>query len=382
MPNARIISLSVLPVVQPIGEFFVGVIAHNDLLEIAFADIREMERDLDRYLGIQRKLSKDRVAELNEYVNTKDATFPTSIILAVPDECVEWDNKRSTMNLRATADVDINHIAKILDGQHRIEGLREYKGDTPFQINVTIFVEADIADQANIFATVNLAQTKVNKSLVYDLFDYAKSRSPQKTAHEVTVALDRAKGGPLQERIKRLGTRTQGRFGETLTQATVVNTLLELISESPMTDRDLLMRGKRLKPASESELAKRPFRNLFIEGKDLDIAQILNNYFAAIQRRWPEAWEDRAAGNILARTNGFRAFMRLFRPLYVDMCKATFIGDVLRMNAFAKRLEAVNLADDDFNTQNYVPGTSGETKLFNDLARFTKVDLVSTFFDL
>ncbi len=54
-----------------------------------------------------------------------------------------------------------------------------------------------MAQQANIFSTVNLSQTKVNRSLAYDLFALAASRSPQKTCHDIAVALDRGKNSPL-----------------------------------------------------------------------------------------------------------------------------------------------------------------------------------------
>ncbi|NNN20062.1 MAG: DGQHR domain-containing protein [Acidimicrobiaceae bacterium] len=380
MKDSRSVRIPALSVQQPIGEFYIGVIQAKDLLEIAFADIREIERDLDNYLGIQRKLSPTRVTELSEYVNTKDATFPTSIILAIEGECVDWDEEKNIMTLHSTENIDYGHIAKILDGQHRLEGLRKLSNERLFELNVTIFVEADIADQANIFATVNLAQTKVNKSLVYDLFDYAKSRSPQKTAHEVAVALDRAEKGPLYQRIKRLGTRTVGRTGETLTQATVVNCLLGLISEKPLTDRDLLMRGKSIKIASRDELQKFPFRNLFIEEQDVAIAKLVNNYFSAVRQKWPEAWEDRGQGNILARTNGFRAFMRAFRNLYVDMCRGGEIGQVIGVAHFADRLGSVNLKDADFNTQKFAPGTSGETALYNELMKNMKIESAKTLF--
>ena len=70
----------------------------------------------------------------------------------------------------------------MIDGQHRIAGLYKYEGEVGFDINVTIFVGTDIADQAQIFSTVNLEQTKVNRSLAYDLFALAHSRSPKKRA--------------------------------------------------------------------------------------------------------------------------------------------------------------------------------------------------------
>lgn len=35
-------------------------------------------------------------------------------------------------------------------------------------VNVTLFVDMDIADQANVFATINLAQTKVTNGEIID----------------------------------------------------------------------------------------------------------------------------------------------------------------------------------------------------------------------
>jgi DGQHR domain-containing protein len=109
-----------------------------------------------------------------------------------------------------------------------------------FGLSVTIFIGSDIADQAYIFSTVNLEQTKVSKSIVYDLFELAKTRSPQKTAHNIAVALDRDERGPFYQRIKRLGFATVDRKFETITQATFVENLLPLISPDPKEDRDLV----------------------------------------------------------------------------------------------------------------------------------------------
>ena len=58
--------------------------------------------------------------------------------------------------MRATRDAN---GAKILDGQHRIAGLKEYRGDR-FELNVTVFVDMDLEELAMLFATINLKQTK------------------------------------------------------------------------------------------------------------------------------------------------------------------------------------------------------------------------------
>ena len=57
--------------------------------DITFFDVRRRiaeERDVERYLGIQRPLQPRRVDELRDYVNFIDATFPTSIILAIDSD--------------------------------------------------------------------------------------------------------------------------------------------------------------------------------------------------------------------------------------------------------------------------------------------------------
>lgn len=74
---------------QPIGDLFVAVVDSKTIQVMTFFDVRRVfqaERDVERYLGIQRPLRDERVADLHEYVNYSDATFPTSIIIAVESD--------------------------------------------------------------------------------------------------------------------------------------------------------------------------------------------------------------------------------------------------------------------------------------------------------
>ena len=177
---------------QPVGDLFIASIPHNVLGKISYFDVRRVisERDVERYLGIQRPLEPKRVIDLEKYVNFQDASFPTSIILAIDEEYAEFDENKNEMIIRNFLlgenypSTMISKIARVIDGQHRIAGLEKFVGES-FDLSVTIFIGADISDQAQIFATVNLEQTKVNKSLVYDLFELAHSRSPQKTCHNI-----------------------------------------------------------------------------------------------------------------------------------------------------------------------------------------------------
>jgi len=148
-----------LSITQPIGTFYIGVLSHKDLLEISYVDQRRLESEVDKYMGIQRHLSKARVLKIGSYVNNIDATFPTSVILSIDESNCSWRKKSMQLEIFETEDKKFGDIAKVLDGQHRIDGLKSLEKNVTFELSVTIFVEVDLATQANIFSTVNLAQT-------------------------------------------------------------------------------------------------------------------------------------------------------------------------------------------------------------------------------
>src|SRR5690242_10812328 len=89
--------IPVLKAAQPIGDVFVAVVDYKLIQQMTFFDVRrrlQKDRDVEKYLGIQRPLRKARVKELKDYVNFIDATFPTSVILAVESDYVIYDSKK------------------------------------------------------------------------------------------------------------------------------------------------------------------------------------------------------------------------------------------------------------------------------------------------
>jgi DGQHR domain-containing protein len=388
----EIIELSVVRVIQPIGEIYIGSIKSEDLWRIAEVDMREIRRGEDGiYLatGMQRKLNEKRADEIATYVKTVDATFPTAVVLAISSDCVSFSGpaRGGCLRMRLTsADEDegldedaddeelfsYQRIARVIDGQHRIEGLRR-AGKTDFDVNVAIFVDADIEDQARVFATVNLAQTKVSKSLVYDLFSFSTSRSPEKTAHSVCLSLDQTRGSPLYERIKRLGTATPGRLNEEpLSQATVVEGILSHIVRNKrqlIEDRDWGRRGRSWRVPSEAEARKLVLRRFFAEERDVDIAELLWNYFSAVKETWGRAWEVSGTGKILPRTNGYRALMRFFKDAYNHLAAP---GEMVDAEDFGELLRRARIPQNRFTTETYPPGTTGESRLYGDLLRALK----------
>jgi DGQHR domain-containing protein len=362
MPPADAIVFRCIQVRQPIGAFYVGAIAAEDLLMIAKADIRRMmegkARDVEEFSGIQRELSQSRIKELKEYVGHVDASFPTSIILHVSSAHAAYDDVKSVMAIDRLPDV-----AQILDGQHRIAGLRDYRGPA-FELNAAIFVDMDPEEQALLFATINLKQTRVSKSLAYDLYDFARTRSPQKTAHNVARLLNTKDGSPFYRRIKILGEASKGRE-ETLTQAAVVDRVLPLITHNAAADRDTIKRGHELPPTSEAEGYQLIFREMFRLNRDAEIARVLWDYFEAVAKRWPAAWDAVRPGHVLNRTTGFAAFMRLLPEAYRLARPQSGLPDTAM---FSRLMSKVQLGNDDFNRERYLPGTSGVKQLHADLA--------------
>jgi DGQHR domain-containing protein len=350
-----------LKVKQPIGTFYIGVMNHDDLIKISYADIRRLEtgsemREVEIYTGIQRELSPNRVKEIGRYVNLIDATFPSSVILHIEEDVVNFDEKSSILTIPFR-----DNVAKVLDGQHRIDGLNHFEGGKEdFDVNVTIFVGMELEDQALVFATINQTQTKVNKSLVADLFAFATHRSPQKTCHNIVRALNQKEGSPFEDKIKILGTANDVEK-ETITQATFSKSLIQYISRDPMADRDEYKRGRTPAKYTDGDLERRPLRNLFIDEKDSVIAKILWEYFDAVRERWGSAWTDVTPELILNRSTGFIVLMRLFRPAYLEFGD---IGEIAPKEFYLKIFCRSSLEANNFNKKDFLPGSTGQSQLY------------------
>jgi len=396
------IEIDFLKLDQPIGTFYIGTINWIDLIKIANADIRKIHEEdrksdsFDSYLGIQRKISPKRIKEIGSYVTTVDSTFPTSVILHIDSDVKLLDGKLLTehdadyiednldrVEVISNISIDENtrklrirnndKVARILDGQHRIEGLRYgLKNDlfsTPYELNITIFVDLDIDDQAQIFSVINKAQTKVNKSLVYDLYEYAKTRSPQKTSHDIVRLLNKMDDSPFYKKIKILGT-AENKELETLAQATFVELIQTYISSDPMKDRDFLKRkpligsNKIPKLTASSDIRKWIFRNLFATEKDEVIMKIIWNYFKNVQNKWPSSWDNNTQGNILNKSTGLIALMKFLRPAILKLNK---LDQLVTYEDFEQIFNQIQLEDGSFTKDVYVPGSSGQSALLRTL---------------
>lgn len=374
------ITAGYLKITQPIGEFYCCVMKAQDLYDISFSDVRRLEKeqnenDFESYLGIQRELSPTRVKKIKEYITSVDATFPNSIIVAVDNKYVTLSDEKLEITFH---DDQKGKIAKILDGQHRLAGFENSNFKfvsqdgqlKDFEVLVTIFIEADLHTQAQVFTMVNQNQTKVNKSLVYDLESLALARNPSKTAHQLAVFLNSTEPSPFYHRIKRLGVKTKGIQNELITQAAFVENILKLISKRPGLDRDILL-GKKKKflglkntqlPDDDIlDFRRMPLRKSFINGDDVAIGENIFNYFSAVEKKWPRSWDKKNSISVLNKTVGLIALTRLFREIYNKYVERATVdyGDVITQKMFSDYLDVIALPDVFFDNIDAVSKSSG-----------------------
>jgi DGQHR domain-containing protein len=280
---------------QPAGDFLLSAIPVVELIRISKVDPRKFDNiSLETVGGIQREPSKRRINDIADYSDTVDAAFPTPVLLAISsDDCVIDGN---------TISIPRNEVADIVDGQHRVLGLKLSHRKEDFVIPVVFILDANEEQKALLFATINGKQTKVPASLIYDLFGVTKNRSPQKTAHEIARAMNSLDSSPWYKRLKMLGRKTPGSM-ESLSQGTFVKFLLRNISSDPDGDLDIIKRGSE--PPSHPNCI---FNEYFAKKEDANILKILLNVFGAAKQTWPDEWDDPAA-YVISKTLGYTGIM-------------------------------------------------------------------------
>lgn len=345
-------TINVIPFDQPAGNFLLAAMPATQIIRISRVDPRKFDSvSMESVGGIQREPSKVRIKEISEYANSVDATFPTPILLALDEGSYSLINN--------ILEISGEKIADIVDGQHRILGLELSHRADQFVIPVVFILDATEEQKALIFATINGKQTKVPASLIYDLFGITKSRSPQKSAHEIARALNSTIGSPWYSRLKMLGKKTPG-GSETLSQGTFINFLLDHISSDPVKDMDLMKRGEEPPPRD-----KCVFNEYWRSNQDSTILKILMNLFQGAQETWPTEWQNPNI-SILTKTTGFNGIMRAL-PEMINKGKSR--GD-LSHSYFRSIFEAVkrNMLQQNIplSSDHFSASASGEAE-FRDL---------------
>jgi len=332
---------------------------YTERLIVGFKDNGEPEYND----SIQRSVEKSRVEKIADYlINDPDATFPTNIVLHIPKQIISEYEKDENNNVKLIIDEKVfTEIQKqegdvyitIIDGQHRIRGievaisrlkgnindlLKTLKGSAHKELNekleyyqerlntlmnielvVTFFVDKVLEYQAMIFSTINRTQKRVSPSLVYSLFGLDTSDTPQKTALQIVLQLNSHHKSPFYNRIKLYGGSYDKNSNPPLSQATMVKSIVNLISENNReAENDRFKKRNQLAKRSESSKKFLPFRKYYASDQDNIISDILFFYFNEIREVFSEdnysLWDfndDNRPTNILHTTIGYEALLRI-----------------------------------------------------------------------
>ncbi len=359
--------LPALKVHQPLGDFFVISLDAATLRDVTFLDptrISSVDKKAFWYSlpGAQRTSSERRARQIAKYIDTVESAFPNSIILAANyihnGEFQEDDEKRWKIEPADEHTYELiiptsEPMASVVDGQHRLLGFdycREARKS--MELLCTVYMDLPHAYQAYLFATININQRKVNKSLAYEQFGYnlddeeSEGWAPDNLAVYLTRKLNLDPQSPFHRHIKIAPISEEPLFPEEkpvwqVSTACVVEGIAKLLSQNPKADRDLLHQ-KPMKSRSRSFLTQNaaPLRSLYIQGQDECIYKVLVSYFTAVKDK---LWDISDSRSYIQKTVGVQALFDVFR----NISKEVFVKEE-REGVFIEKMEKcrfVNFAD-------------------------------------
>lgn len=357
---------------QNAGQFFIGTFSIKQILTFTKYTERLIvnydEKGLPIYNSeIQRKVENNRVEKIADFlIDDPDALFPTNIVISIPEVVIQYIEDTGNGAVQIALDETVfKEISKrdgdvhltIIDGQHRIRGIeraierieseisilnsilvKSPKKDFLDKVNfltkrlsdlksiellVSFFIGPTLEYQAMVFSTINRTQKSVPQSLVYELFGLTSNDSPQRTALTTVLSLNSFENSPFYGRVKLHGGKYEKNLNPPLTQATMVKSIIDLISTNLReSERDRFRPRKDLLKNINPSV---PFRRYYATDQDDQISDIMYSFFSAVRSCFLDAtgksyWDFELSmrpSNILQTTVGYLALL----DILVDILK-------------------------------------------------------------
>jgi len=348
---------SIIEVSQPLGTFYVFKINAKKLVEIAFTMAAYNQNG--KLSGVQRTLKTDRIKQIAMYSNSVNATFPNSIILSanfnndgnfVVDEALRWKIEHGQLIVPTC-----QPIASIIDGQHRLEGIREAMKNEHFKdfdVLCSVYIDMPFSNQAEVFTSINFNQKKVDKSVAYELFGYDLDEtekdhwSPDTLAIYLTRILNNDESSPLAGRIYTSFEGEKKNDDWFISTACIVECISLLITTDATKDRYFIHQSaffnKGRKKLIELPNKNSPLRDMYINGKDKDIFEIILKFLNEIKSlEWLSS-----SDLITTKTIGFIAMFEVLKTILNDRGER----DVMNLDlSFLHKIDIKKLHKSEFN---------------------------------
>ncbi|OLQ79847.1 hypothetical protein BIT28_00930 [Photobacterium proteolyticum] len=288
---------NVLEVHQPFSTFYTFKIKASMLVELVFSMSAYSQNG--KLNGVQRKLRDDRINQIALYSRSNRTTYPNTVILSanfksdgsfVDDENIRWGIKNEKLIIPTN-----KKIASIIDGQHRIEGIKKAISDGAFRdydMICSVYIDLHFAEQAEIFTSINFNQKKVDKSIAYELFGYNVDEtnsdywSPDTLAIFLTRILNSESETSFKGKIYTSFEGSKKPSGWNISTACFVEAISSLITSDATRDRYKIHESGLFLSKGRKRLIdkkyKQVLREFYIDGRDRDIYSIILAYLSKL----------------------------------------------------------------------------------------------------
>ncbi len=311
-----------LSVKQGDRNFILTRLPASALTKISYAAVRGQ---IDESGAIQRILNSGRISSIKDFALSV-GDFPNAIIL-------NWVKKENKL-LKKDGEIsfkDLDRSAQIIDGQHRVAGIREAIKTNAIigklQLPVAIYENLSTRECADIFLSINTEQKTVSKSLVYDLYGEASTTVIDPAAlraRDIASYLNSVEESPYFENIKFPGDKIR-KGGIAL--STTVTALKPLVEDKGDFDRIGI---------SELELQ----------------SKVLINFFTALANKYGKDWGSNS--NAFQYASGFIGAIDFLRLKVIPECNQH------RSFEIDKIADSITLNSGDLILQSEVKGIGGK----------------------
>ncbi len=281
MASFKFISLT-----QATNSFKLTAIPAGLLAKISYASVRRQD---DEEGAVQRVLNTSRIAGIKDFALQR-GDFPASIVL-------NWVGA----DLQVAGDLveipEIERSAQIIDGQHRVAGLRdairEVSTLADILIPIAIYYRLDTTQSARIFLSINTEQRPVPKSLVFDLYGITGADLMDASAIRGgdIISFLNEPGQPYEGLIKY---PNMGRQRGGIALSTAVSAVKPLVEPKGILEQ--------------------------IGAVELESQRaIFGNFFSVLKEKYEGLWEERTNAFIYA--SGFTGGVEFLRTKLIDYCR-------------------------------------------------------------
>jgi DNA phosphorothioation-associated DGQHR protein 1 len=250
-------------------------------------------------------------------------------------------------------------LAAIIDGQHRLFAFAKAMPQRlDMKLICSIFLDLPKPYQAQLFATINSTQKRVDKSLTYELFGYNLNEenerywSPDKLAVFFTRKLATDDKSPLKGRIviapkkdEALARLAEGKTWKVST-AVVVEGIMRLFTSNPKKDTTNLLEGAQKTRTDIGALRKdkSPLRKIYLSNGDVILYTLTLNYLVACEEIF---WRNATIDSFITKTVGIQALFDILRILAFP----AYDKKNIKVEVFANKLRLageIDFATDEF----------------------------------